>query len=33
MGSATAQATWGIHAGRSGDAHTLFLQRRVIGIG
>ena len=29
MGSATAQATWGIHAGRSGDAHTLFLDKMV----
>ncbi len=24
---------WGIHAGRTGDAHTLFLQRGVIAIG
>jgi len=31
--SATPQTIWGIHAGRTGDAHTLFLQRGVIAIG
>jgi hypothetical protein len=33
MGAATTQTIWGIHAGRTGDAHTLFLQKGVIAIG
>ena len=33
MGIATTQTIWGIHAGRTGDAHTLFLQKGVIAIG
>ena len=33
MGTATTQTIWGIHAGRTGDAHTLFLQKGVIAIG
>jgi restriction system protein len=24
---------WGIHAGRTGDAYTLFLKKNVIAIG
>lgn len=24
---------WGIHAGRTGDAHSLFLKKEVVAIG
>ncbi len=24
---------WGIHAGKTGDAHTLFLKKKVVAIG
>jgi predicted restriction endonuclease len=33
MGTSVGPTIWGIHAGRTGDAHTLFLQRGVIAIG
>ena len=32
MGKATAQTIWGVHAGTTGDADTLFLQSGVIAL-
>jgi restriction system protein len=29
----SAQKLWGIHAGRTGDAHSLFLNKSVVAIG
>lgn len=27
------ETLWGIHAGRTGDAHTLFLEKGVVALG
>lgn len=31
--SETEQTLWGIHAGRRGDADSLFLQKNVVAVG
>ena len=29
----SSQTLWGIHAGRTGDAHSLFLKKDVVALG
>jgi hypothetical protein len=33
MSAGTSQTIWGIHAGKTGDAHSLFLNKNVVAVG